>query len=107
MDRSLKIRPGRAAMAKISHSAGHTGSITEPTVTLPGIRAQLAAAVRRVNAEFNRLPTSVQNRIEISWHGVDAEVDAAILAGDRPRAEAAIAAWKRHWLATFEEATKQ
>jgi hypothetical protein len=68
----------------------------------PTIRAELAAAVRAVNARFNALPEF--RRPDIHWDGVDAEVDAAILSGDRERAIRAIEAWKHHHLALIEEA---
>lgn len=71
---------------------------------MPGVGAELAAAVRRVNAAFSRLPTSTQDSIEIRYDGLDREIDAAILAGDRERARRAIRAWRGHWLATFERA---
>lgn len=75
-------------------------------MTPPTIRAELAAAVRAVNVAFYRLPTEAQDRIDATTDPVEAEVDAAVLADDRPRAMRAIAAWKRHWLATFEEAAR-
>lgn len=79
-----------------------------PTVSrVPqGVNAALANAVRVVNSRFNRLPRCVQDSIVIEYDGLDREVDAAILSGDRERALAAIEAWKRHWAATFEEASK-
>lgn len=73
---------------------------------LPGVNAALANAVRVVNARFNRLPRSVQDSIVIEYDGLDREIDAAILSGDRERALAAIGAWQRHWTATFEEAAR-
>lgn len=63
------------------------------------IRAELAAAVRAVNASYARLP---EPRPDAAPFGaLDDEIDAAILAGDRDRALAAIAAWRGHWLSTF------
>lgn len=70
----------------------------------PSVREELAVAVRRVNAEYARLPAPTQESIEIAYDGLEAEVDAAVAAGDRERAEAAIRAWKQHWLAEFEVA---
>lgn len=64
----------------------------------------MACAVRAVNARFDGLAPSVQSSIEIRFDGLDGEVDAAILAGDRDRALAAIRAWKQHWLREFERA---
>lgn len=78
-----------------------------PTVSrgLPGVNAALANAVRVVNARFARLPKDTQDRIDIGgWDALEADIDAAILAGDRDHALAAIEAWRQHWVATFEEA---
>jgi hypothetical protein len=73
-------------------------------MTAPSIRAELAAAVRAVNAAFHRLPADVQDHLDVRTDPVEAEVDKAILAGDRECALAAIRAWREHWLAEFEEA---
>jgi len=70
----------------------------------PTLRAELAAAIRKVNAEFERLPPEVQDAIDVAFDPLEREVDAAILTNDRPRALRAIGAWKRHWVATFGEA---
>lgn len=66
-------------------------------------RAELAAAVRAVNAEFARLDDSARPRVEIV---PDADVDAAILAGDRDRAFTAIGDWRRQQLAAIREAAR-
>ncbi len=73
-------------------------------MTAPTIRAELAAAVRAINAGFNRLPAEMQDRIAINYDGLEGEMDAAILAGDRIRALAAIRAWRGHWLDEIERA---
>ncbi len=70
----------------------------------PTVRAELAAAYRAVNAAYARLPELVAERVEIAYDGLDAEIDTAILADDRDRALAAVAAWRRHWLATLGDA---
>lgn len=75
-------------------------------MTAPSIRAELAAAVRRVNLAFGQLPQSVQDSIEIAYDGLDKEIDTSILSGDHDRALAAIRAWRSHWLVVFEEAAK-
>lgn len=75
-------------------------------MTAPSIRAEMANAVRKVNAEFGRLPKSVQDTLEIRVDGLDREVDAALLADDRDRAMRAIRAWRGHWLAEFERAAR-
>lgn len=74
--------------------------------TTPTIRAELAAAIRTVNAAYNRLSTSAQDAIEIRYDGLEAEIDRAIHADDRPRAERAIRAWRGHWVSEFERAAK-
>lgn len=73
-------------------------------MTAPTVRAELAAAVRRVNAAFNRLPKAKQASLNISVDPCEAEVNKAILAGDRERALAAIRAWRGHWLDRIERA---
>lgn len=75
-------------------------------MALPGIRAELAAAVRAVNAAFNRLSPHEQDRVEISYDGLEAEIDAAILAQDQTRALAAIRAWRGYWLKAFKGVAK-
>lgn len=73
-------------------------------MTPPTIRAELATAVRAVNAAFDRLPVKAQNTLDITVDPCGAEVDKAILAGDRPRAMAAIRAWRQHWIDRIERA---
>jgi hypothetical protein len=76
------------------------------TRRLTGTTADLAAAVRAVNAGFDRLSAEVQAGIAIAYDGLDRELDAAYVAGDRARAKAAIRAWRQHWLAEFEKAAR-
>jgi hypothetical protein len=76
------------------------------TRPLTGIRADLAAAVRAVNAAFAQLPAEVRDAIEIRYDGLDRELDAACAAGDRERALAAIRAWRGHWTHTIERADR-
>jgi len=75
-------------------------------MALPGVRAEHAAAVRAVNAAFNRLTPAVQESIEIEHDGLEAEIDTAILAEDRTRALAAIRAWRGHWLGQIKRADR-
>lgn len=70
----------------------------------PSVRSELAAAVRKVNAAFARLPAEAQGQVDVAVDPVEAEVDAAILAGDRDRAIAAIRAWCGYWLDRIERA---
>lgn len=72
---------------------------------LPGINAELAAAVRRVNAAYVRLPESVRPDIG-GWNALDAELDAACAGDDRERAVEAIREWANYYLAMFEEVAR-
>lgn len=72
-------------------------------MTAPTTRTELAAAVRAVNAAYNRLPEAARRQTTIAYDSLDQEVDDAILSGDRDRAMAAIKAWRGHWLQEFEE----
>lgn len=68
---------------------------------LPGISAELAAAVRKVNATYSQIPEA--DRPDIGgWNALDAELDAACAGDDRQRAVAAIKNWADHYLALFE-----
>jgi hypothetical protein len=75
-------------------------------VSASTVRTELAAAIRAVNAGFNRLPATTQDTIDLRYDGLEAEIDRAILADDRPRAERAIRAWRSHWLYEFERAAR-
>jgi len=66
------------------------------TPTTP--RAELAAAVRAVNAAYFRLPDNARNKVEIAYHGLEGEITASMLVGDDDRARSAIRAWRGHWL---------
>jgi hypothetical protein len=74
----------------------------EPTGAAPmaGVRAVLAAAVRRVNAAFYAIPAD-RRPDPAPWDELDREVDAAFAAGDRGRALAAVRVWEDHWLSRF------
>lgn len=72
----------------------------------PSIRAELAAALRTVNAAYSRLPED--RRPDVSGRDdLDQAVDEACLSGDRHRALTAIAEWKRHWLGECERSMGQ
>lgn len=74
-------------------------------IRLPGINAELAAAVRRVNAAYARLPES--DRPDIGgWNALDTELDAACASDDRERAVSAIREWANYYLAMFEESAR-
>lgn len=75
-------------------------------MTVPTLRCELAAAVRAVNAAYFRLPAEAQDQLDVTVDPVECEVDAAVLADDRPRAMRAIDAWRRHWLAEIAEASR-
>lgn len=76
-------------------------------MTAATVQAELRAAVAEVAAAFDALPPSLQERIgRPIRYGLNAEVEAATDADDPERALAATRTWRRHWLATFEEATR-
>ena len=68
------------------------------------IRAELATAIRRVNAEFARLPRAVQDSLDLSFNDLDAELDRALLSDDRRRALLAITSWRDHHLGQIRRA---
>lgn len=69
-------------------------------------RAELAAAIRAVNAAFARLPQPVQGSVDIAYDGIEEEIDASVLTDDCERALSAIRAWRGYWLDRFERAAK-
>ena len=61
------------------------------------IRAELAAAVRRINAAYYRCPEPRPEVIGQTWSRLETEIDAAVRSDDRDsRALRAIAAWEAH-----------
>ncbi len=63
----------------------------------PGIRAELAAAVRKVNAIYGHIPESAWPDVDgDAWEQLEQEIDAASAADDRDRALAAIRRWEDH-----------
>lgn len=85
------------------HGPGPRSAATLPE-RVSGVGAAVANAVRQVNAAFNRLDHDAQAATDIRYDGLDREIDAAWLSGDRDRALAAIRAWRDHWLAEFARA---
>lgn len=75
-------------------------------MALPGVQAELAAAIRAGNAAFERLSPQAQDVMVIGYDGLDRELDASINSGDRDRALRAIRAWRGHWLRQIERAGK-
>jgi hypothetical protein len=64
---------------------------------LPGINAELAAAVRRINALYMRIPEGRRPNVDGSrWRELEAQIDARCAAGDREGALHAIESWERH-----------
>jgi hypothetical protein len=64
---------------------------------LPGINGELAAAVRRVNAVYSRIPED--DRPDVTgqaWSQLEANLDRSCAAGDYYEARGAIEAWERH-----------
>lgn len=68
----------------------------------PSLRAELAAAVRWVNARRAELPAAVRAGIAVPVQGIAAAVESADAAGDRERGLDAIAEWRRYWRGRFE-----
>lgn len=65
--------------------------------SLPGINAELALAVRRVNVLYSAIPESLRPDLDGSrWRRLEAEVDCACGAGDRDGALLAIRRWEEH-----------
>jgi len=75
-------------------------------MTAPTIRTELAAAVRAVNAAYNRLSENARTQIDPRTDPVEIEVDAAVLAGDRDRAMDAIRAWRGYWIDRIERVAR-
>jgi hypothetical protein len=71
-------------------------------MTSPSIRAELAQAIRQVNAGFNALPED--RRPAVRWTRIDDQLEAAIAGDDRDLALAEIARWRDHHLAMIEGA---
>lgn len=66
-------------------------------MALPGINAELAAAVRRVNTLYAQLPRSCRPDVcGERWRSLEAEIDRASVAGDRAGAMLAIERWEQH-----------
>ena len=68
----------------------------------PSLRAELAAAVRWVNARRAELPAAIRAGIEVPIEGIAAAVESADAAGDRARGLDAIDEWRRYWRGRFE-----
>jgi hypothetical protein len=73
-------------------------------MSLPTIRAELAAAIRAVNAAYGRIPA--EHRPNVRW-GLPDDLLEEALAGNRSDALAAIEAWRDHWLALFDSITEK
>ena len=68
-------------------------------------RCELAAAIRRVNAAFNRCPPSVRPAVDgDAWRDLEAEIDRASAKGDREVALLAIERWESYALGELEAA---
>ena len=68
------------------------------------IRAELAAAVRRVNARLHALPEDARPDLRPLWRKFEAEVDGALTLGGEENARAAIERWERAALTAIAEA---
>jgi len=87
-----KIGEETADMPNSNRAIGSTAMV--------GVRAELAAAVRAVNAAYARLPQE-RRPDPAGYDALDGEVDAAFAAGDRERALVVIRAWRDRWLSRF------
>jgi hypothetical protein len=75
--------------------------------TLPGIRVELAAAVRRVNHLYAQVPEEQWPPVDTArWRTLEDRVDAAGGAGSRARALEAIADWEHHATAAIRAELK-
>lgn len=64
---------------------------------MPGLNADLALAVRRMNAIYARIPTDQAPDINgESWCRLEAEIDRASSVGDYEAAIVAIGRWEEH-----------
>ena len=76
--------------------------------TLPGLNAELAAAIRRVGAAYNRCPPAVRPEVNSDhWRQLEAEIDAAAARGDRDTALVAIEQWEHVAMAELGRAVDQ
>jgi len=69
---------------------------------LPGVNAELAAAVRRVNATYSQIPESCRPDIAGErWANLERELDRACGAHDHDAAGLAIETWEAETLAVL------
>ena len=69
-------------------------------------RAALAAAIRRVNAAFYRLPEP-RPLLGWVWHQHEREIEAAFAGGDTQRILRSIIAWEEAAVAVLDEAVAE
>ncbi len=105
VERLIAAGSARRAQAEIrTWRSASLAALREGADSLPSPRSELAAAVRRVNAAFHRLPESGQGGVDLSVDALEHEVAAAADEGNRERALAAVRAWEGHQLAAIERA---
>ena len=71
------------------------------------VNSRLALAIRRLNAEYARIPN--RDSVDIftdDFIRLEGEIDTALAAGNDPAAFAAIERWEAECLRIFKEATK-
>jgi hypothetical protein len=68
------------------------------------VRAELAAAIRRVNVAYSAL--SDDHRPKVCWDAADDALEAALKAPSHRRALDAIREWERHSFSIFEEVAR-
>jgi hypothetical protein len=67
------------------------------------LSAEHAAAIRCINAAYNRLTPHEQQQIELHHDHLEDELGAARASGDTDRALAAIQTWREHWVAVLAD----
>lgn len=68
------------------------------------LRAELATAVRAVNAAYGALPED--RRPAINWNAVVDLLEDALNRSTREHVLEGIREWQKHWLSLFEEARR-
>lgn len=71
------------------------------------VNSRLALAIRRLNAEYGKLPKSAQDAVNLDSIGpLETAIDTAMAAGDDSAALAAVERWESRCLQSFEEASR-
>lgn len=74
---------------------------------IPGINAELTAAIRRVADAYGRLPEPQRPNVNAErWHALEREIDQACMRGNQDSALAAVERWERHALTELAATTE-